>query len=912
MAFEKTATPPPKWVPEDKVPLPPPGAKVYPTACDYCIVGCGYKAFVWPVGKEGGPQADQNAFGVDFPTAPLSGYWVSPNQHTLVSVNGKPHHAVVVPDAEATVVNRTGNHSIRGGAIAQKCYSEHKPTRDRLKYPLLRVKGKLVPVSWDVALDIMAGVSKHVLKQHGEHAWGMRTYSYQFFENTYAISKLCFASIQTPCYTFHDAPTIGPEAAGFAESGIQTFSASYADFEEADVIFISGTDPYETKTVLFTEWIYPGGAKLIYALPRKTMGVAYAEKSEGLWLPVIPGTDTILHLALTRHILEQGWEDKEFLERWASTQWEIDAGFGRGPRNTPVEWRTTWGKYGTTFEGYKKWVLGYPHAELETTARITGVPKERIIRAAEILTGAGGPRPKASFAFEKGNFWSNNYPNTASFGALALVCGAGNRPGRVASRLGGHQRGWASFAAAYPRILSPEKFAGRRKKEIDLDRWLEAGHLKFVWVIGTTWVPSMTASDELRERFLQMTRKNPHQVRSKDPAQAARALKARADAGGLVVVHQDIYLRHPMGSELADLVLPAAGWGEEDFTRANGERRLRLYSKFYDPPGEAKPDWWIIAQVAKRMGFEDYDWRDSNDVFEEGARFSRGGVLDYYPLVWYAKQTGQRSHEILRELGSTGIQCPIRYRIHPTESESYLAYAGSYRTSKLPGAIVGTKRLHDLETDFGTPEGPTVHPKWLTAFATHTGKTIFHKSPWETFSDFFERISPKDDELWVTNGRVNELWQSAFDDSRRPYIMQRWPDNFLEIHPENAKARGIESGDYVEVESRDVLIQTGGFVGVAEEDLSYRGLEKHGLIRKGKGRFQAVAMVTDAVRPGVTFTNFLWPGEPANAINHRVPDPITNQYRYKLATATVRRVGESPYKRSLEAMTFLPRTIMWG
>lgn len=912
MALEKTVSPAPKWIPEDKAPLPPPQAKVYPTACDYCIVGCGYKAYVWPTGTEGGPKANQNAFGVDFPTMPLSGYWVSPNQHTLVLVDGKPHHAVVIPDPQATVVNRTGNHSIRGGAIAQKCYSPYKPTQDRLKTPLLRVGGKLVPVSWDAALNIMAEVSKHILKKYGEHAWGMRSYSYQFFENTYAISKICFESIQTPCYTFHDAPTIGPESAGFSESGLQTFGASYEDFEKADVIFISGTDPYETKTVLFTGWIYPGRAKLIYVLPRKTMGVAYAEKNDGLWLSIIPGTDTILHLALIRFILEKGWEDKEFLERWASTQWEIDSGFGRGPRNTPVEWRTTWGKHSTTFEGYKKWILGYKYAELETASQMTGIPKEKMIRTAEMLTGAGGLRPKASFGFEKGNYWSNNYLNTASFGALALVCGAGNRSGRVASRFGGHQRGWASFAAAYPRILSPEKFAGRRKKEIDLDRWLEAGHLKFAWVIGTTWVPAMSASDEMRGRFLQMTRKNPHQVRSTDPAQAIKALKARVDAGGLVVAHQEIYLRDPMGSEIADLVLPAAAWGEVDFTRANGERRLRLYSKFYDPPGEAKPDWWIIAQVAKRMGFGGYDWKNSNDVFEEGARFSRGGVLDYYPLVWYAKKIGKPAHELLRELGSTGIQCPIRYRTKPTEGENYLAYAGSYHGPEFPGALVGTKRLHDIETDFGTPEGPTVHPKWLTAFAAHTGKVIFHKSPWESFSDFYERILPKSDELWVTNGRVNELWQSSFDDARRPYIMQRWPDNFLEIHSLDAHARGIESGDHVEVTSDDVLVQVGGFVGVAEEDLTYTGLEKKGLIRKGKGSFKAVAIVTDGVRPGVAFTNFLWPAEPGNAINHRVPDPITNQYRYKLAKAKVRKLGESPYKRSLETMTFLPRTIMWA
>jgi hypothetical protein len=71
-------------IPEDKVTLPPPDAKVYPTACDYCVVGCAYRAIVWPVGKEGGPKANQNAYGVDFPiTEAQAGNWATPEQHTI-------------------------------------------------------------------------------------------------------------------------------------------------------------------------------------------------------------------------------------------------------------------------------------------------------------------------------------------------------------------------------------------------------------------------------------------------------------------------------------------------------------------------------------------------------------------------------------------------------------------------------------------------------------------------------------------------------------------------------------------------------------------------------------------------------------------------------------------------------------
>ncbi|MFQ5409822.1 MAG: arsenate reductase (azurin) large subunit, partial [Anaerolineales bacterium] len=740
------------YVPEDHIPLPPPEAAVHTTACDYCIVGCGYKVYTWPVGQAGGPGAGENALGADFPGNVL-GPWISPNQHNVVNVEGKPHHAVVVADFESQVVNRGGNHSIRGGTLALKCYNAETPTRDRLQSPLVRVDGKLTPVDWDTALDVMAAVSKHVLANYGESAWGMKTFSYEFFENTYAITKLAFASIGTPAFAVHDKPSMGSDTGGVSDSGIITFSASYQDWADADVLFISGTDPFETKTIIFTSWLM-GGPKLIYALPRRTAGVAYAETNGGLFLQVIPGTDTLLHLAISRIILENGWEDAEFVKQWIASSWDVNAGMGRGTRNTPWQWRSTWGQLSSDFEGYKAWLLDYGPAELDNASRVTGVPAEKIQQAAEMLTGGSAvssgqaERPKASFGFEKGNYWSNNYSNTASYAAMGLLCGAGNRPGRVISRFGGHQRGWIG-AASYPRARSPEKLPGRRKIELDLDRWVAAGNLSFVWVIGTTWTAAMAASQELARSIRQQTSGNPHQIKSTGKQHIIDTLIRRVDSGGLVMVDSDIYQREPIGTEFADILLPAAAWGEHDAARCNGERRLRLYSKFYDAPGEARPDWWAISRFAQKMGFPGYEWEEDNDVFEEAARFSRGGVLDYNVLVWNARQQGKKGHDLLRELGTQGIQTPIRWE-------------GSQ--------MVGTTRLHDSTLELGSPETPTVHAKWLTHFKSQTGKALLLKSPWELFSDFFERITPDPakGEFWLTTGRINEVWQSAFDDLRKP------------------------------------------------------------------------------------------------------------------------------------------------
>ena len=892
------------------VPLPPADAKVHTTACDYCIVGCGYKVYTWPHGTQGGVTAKENALGVDFPTDELSGQWLSPNAHSDCVVDGRKHHVAIIADADMSVVNKNGNHSVRGGCLSKKVYSPDGPTSDRLQKPMMRIGGKLQPVSWDLAIEVMAEVSQYILKKYGAAAWGMKTFSYQYFENTYAISKLAFESIKTPAYAPHDKPGPGNDTAGIDDTGFNPFSASYDDWGKADVIFISGSDPYESKTIVFTDWMMKGDKKIIMVMPRKTTGAAWAEKNGGLFLPIIPGTDTVLHLALARLILENGWQDQEFVENYIANRWEIDSGFGRGTRNTPWQWRTTWGKLGASFDQYKEWLMSQEIAELDKASEITGIDADLIRKAAEMIAKpVDGKQPKTSFALEKGNYWSNNYMNTASYGTLAAICGAGNREGRVVSRLGGHQRGWMG-AASYPRIYSPEKGPGRRKKEIDLDRWVESGNLRFAWVIGTTWCQAMAASQELMASFKKMTSESPHQIEQADKDHAVEVLKKRVDEQGMFVVHQDIYLRGPMGSDFADIVLPAATWGEEDFTRCNGERRLRLYSKFCDAPGEAKPDWWIIAQFAKKIGFKDYDWKDSNDVFEQAARFGRKGVLNYQPLVYYAQKMGKRGHELLRELGTHGIQTPVRYRETLTEPDEYKEYVGHYDDPNTAGAIIGTKRLHDPQMDIGVPEGPTLHMKWMSAFGSHSGKAILHKTPWDLFGDFYDRIKPGKDELWVTCGRINEIWQTMFDDSRRDYIQQRWPEQCIEIHPDDAQKYGIESGDEVLVTNDDVLIQTSGFIAVHSDESSFTSLNENGHIRIGRGEMKAVAIVTDAVRPGVMWTNALMPGSPANSLVHRVPDPITNRYRFKLGKGKIKKTGESPYKKEFTRLTFAPRTVV--
>lgn len=886
----------PYYVPETNMPLPPKDADVISTACDYCIVACGYKVYRWPViAKNGGPKADQNAFGADFPVDPL-GPWIAPNQHNVVLHDGQPHHVVIIPDKDTRYVNIDGDSSIRGGAIAQKCYNPQTPTRDRLKTPLMRIYGTLMPVPWDLALEVAAEVGNYVIKKHGANAYSVKIYSYQYIENTYAISKYALRHVNTASFTFHDTPSDVTSTPGFRDGGIDNFGPSYEDWRDAETLMICGTDPYETKTILYTQWLMRGlenGQKQIYLIPRSSGGVAHAVKMGGLHLNIQPGTDLPVVNAIARVIVENGWEDGAWIQKWVNNKWESSSGFGQGTRNTPWQWRTTWGKFQTAgFEDWKKWLLSQDEFTPEKAAEIAQIPVEQIYTAAEWMAKprADGSRPKTSLMIEKGFYWSNNTGNTNAITSLAIICGAGGRPGQVVGRAGGHQRGGVR-GGKYPRNKSPEKLPGRRRRAIDTDRFLIAGHTRFAHVIGTTWIQSMTGSQQLAEKFEELVVRNPNQVRSFDKKEIIAALKRRVDSGGMVVVNQDIYLQDPIGNRFADIVFPAATWGEEDFIRANGERRLRLYQKFYDAPGAAKPDWWIIAQLAKRMGFEGFDWKNANDVAEEAARFTRGSRKDFFMVKVAAQREGKTLHQKMREFGTDGIQGPV--------------------VMLDDGTLVGTKRLHDTQRklpETGAPGG-NVFNKVLTHFKSQTGKMNIQKSPWSLFSDYWEWLKPKGDELWATSGRINERWQSGFDDRRRPYIVQRWPENWVEIHPDDAKARGIESGDYVMVYSDRVPGHKHTLKGVEGDDFQFSKLMEKGHIELTKAAITGVAMVTPAVKKGVLYMDFLHTAQPANALAGRVVDWISGNYNYKMGVGRVKKIGVSPYKDSFRTMSFKPRDV---
>jgi arsenite oxidase large subunit len=266
-----------------------------------------------------------------------------------------------------------------------------------------------------------------------------------------------------------------------------------------------------------------------------------------------------------------------------------------------------------------------------------------------------------------------------------------------------------------------------------------------------------------------------------------------------------------------------------------------------DPPGEATPDWAIMARFAKRLRalyledrnplaanrFLDFDWRSDEDVFIHARYQFEGTASD--PMEGYAGVT----YALLESLGTDGIQTPTRL------------------VNRVP---VGTVRMHE-DGRFYTPSGKA--------------RFIPAPMPWPGYAAAVS-AQRRRYRFWVNNGRVNHVWQTLYHHRYLPFYQDRHPMPCLEMHPLDASELGIGPGDRVEL-SNDV------------------------------GTVHALAYPSDAVKRGHTFLLF---GQPRGAAGDLVSDhvdPTTTIPSYKQVWADVRRIGPPPEEAA--RASFLPRNV---
>ena len=190
------------------------------------------------------------------------------------------------------------------------------------------------------------------------------------------------------------------------------------------------------------------------------------------------------------------------------------------------------------------------------------------------------------------------------------------------------------------------------------------------------------------------------------------------------------------------------------------------------------------------MGFEGFDWQNSNDVLEEGARFSRGSRKDFNMVKVAAHREGKTLHEKLGEFGTNGIQGPV------------LMLAD--------GSLEETKRLHDVNRVLPAdgPAGGTVFNKKLTHFNSQTGKCNLQKAPWSLFSSYWEWLKPRKARSGSPQGASMSAGSPAMTTVVARTSFSVGPKTGSSLHPDDAAGlRYRESGDYVMVFSDRVPVQ---------------------------------------------------------------------------------------------------------
>lgn len=742
---------------KDRIALPPVDAQRTSQICHFCIVGCGYHVYKWPVDREGGRAPDQNALGVDFrkQVGPL-GVTMTQAMTTVIRDNdGAEYRVMIVPDKECTV--NKGLASTRGGQLASVLYGDTSVASQRMKYPRVHTGDDWLETTWDHAAGLWAAVAQRVLDTDGPDGLLFNCFDHGGagggFENTWGTGKLMFSAIGTKMVRIHNRPAYNSECHASRDMGVSELNNAYEDAEVADVIWSIGNNPYECQTNYYLahwlpnlqgqtvakkrEW-FPdetvSRGRVIFVDPRRTPSVAVSEQAAGadnvLHLDINPGTDTALFNALLTHVVEQGWHDQAFIDAHTS-------GFAEA--------------------------LEANRMSLEEASRITGVSVEKIRTAADwsYRPKQSGHRPRTLHHYEKGIIWGNdNYRIQSALVNLVLATGNVGREGTGVSRMGGHQEGYTRPPYPGPR---PAPY-------IDQEIINGNGRMLTVWACNAfqTTCNAERYKDAIMRRAA-ITRQAIASARGGSLEDMADAIHESTRDGGLFIADIDLY---PTSfARAGHLMLPAAHPGEMNLTSMNGERRIRLSQRFMDPPGTARPDCLIAAELAHAVRrryeatgnsemaarFEGFEWSTEADAFDDGFRSAHEKQID--------SQGGANGHLVtydrLRAAGNDGVQLPVR----------------EYRD----GHLIGTPRLY---TD--------------GRFDTGDGRARFQPSAWNGMLAPVARQRERYP-FWVNNGRTNHIWQTAYHDEYIVYRNRRYPMAPLELAASDAERLGIGAGDIVEV-----------------------------------------------------------------------------------------------------------------
>jgi assimilatory nitrate reductase catalytic subunit len=624
------------------------------------------------------------------------GVLATPDRNGGAAIAGDPEHPA-----------NFGRLCSKGSALGETLGLE-----DRLLYPMIRCgKGTMERVAWSDALDHVAHRFAHIIKRDGPGAVAFYLSGQLLTEDYYVANKLMKGFIGSANVDTNSRLCMSSTVAGHRRAfGADTVPGCYEDLDAADLLVLVGSNAAWCHPVLFQRMLankQERGARIVVIDPRRTDTSGDAD----LFLGLKPGTDTALFAGLLAHLADSGALDHAYI---ASHTSGFDEALARA-----------------------RAIAGSTAA----TALATGLSEQDV--AAFFQTFANTPRVVTLFSqgvnqsaqgTDKVNAIINCHlatgrigkPGASPFSLTGQPNAMGGREvGGLANQLAAHmaftppdidrvRRFWKA-----PRIATHEGL-----KAVQMFEAIGRGEIKGLWVMGTN--PAVSLPD----------------------ADAARASLKKLE---LFVVSENVRSNDTVNSGV-HVLLPAQAWGEKSGTVTNSERRISRQRAFLDPPGESRPDWWIVGEVAKRLGFgAAFDFGSAADVFREHAAlsaFENNGVRDFDigALQSLSDQAFDELKPVLwpMRLGDIGPQ------------QRFFAEGGFF--------------ANDQRARFIAPQIPALRTE------TNAGRP-----------------------LRLNTGRVRDQWHTMTRSGLSPRLGQHLPEPFVEVHPDDALRFGVFDGGFARV-----------------------------------------------------------------------------------------------------------------
>ena len=579
------------------------------------------------------------------------------------------------------------------------------------------------PIDMDSAITQSAKQLRAIIDQYGPDAFALYVSGQMSTEAQYLANKLTKGFIGTNQIESNSRLCMASAGSGYKLSlGADGPPGSYQDFDQADVFFVIGANMADCHPILFLRMLdrIKAGAKLIVVDPRRT---ATAEKAD-LFLQISPGSDLALLNGLLHLIVENGHTDAGFIAEFTEG-WEVMPSFLQ--QFTP-----------------------------DKVSEITGIPAEDIRTAARWIGEAANWMSCWTMGLNQS---THGTWNTNAICNLHLATGAICKPGSGPFSLTGQPNAMGGREMGYmgPGLPGQRSVASADDRDFVEEQWgVRRGSLRTEAGTGTVDMFSRMADGQIKACWIICT--NP----------VATVANRKTVLAGLeaaeLVISQDAFFETET-NQYADVLLPAALWTESEGVMINSERNLTLFQPAVKAPGQALPDWQIIARIACEMGFsESFSYDSAEEVFEEIKRF-------WNPATGYDLRGA--SYDRLRQTplqwpcppGSTNDRNPIRY---------------------LNDGVSQTQMVR---------EDGSVPP---LAFARPNGRAMFFPRPHMPPEEM-----PDDDYPFLLNtGRLPHQWHTMTKTGKVAKLNKLNPGPFVELHPDDAARLQISDADPVEIASR--------------------------------------------------------------------------------------------------------------